>query len=153
MTDESREKTAFVTHSGLYEFVVMPFGLCNAPATFQRLMNTVLADLIRDKCIVYIDDILVMGDTLEDHLCNVGRVLQRLREAGLKLKPAKCHFLRKRVEFLGYVVSEDGISPDPRKVVAVRNFPRPENLKTLRPFLSTFRPHSQGRPFRVDPSL
>ncbi len=77
----------------------------------------------------------------------MGRVLQRLREAGLKLKPAKCHFLQKRVEFLGHVVSEDGISPDPRKVEAVQNFPRPENLKTLRSFLglaSYYRRFVQG---------
>ena len=74
MEDASREKTAFVTHSGLYEFLVMPFGLCNAPATFQRLMETVLADLIREKCIVYIDDILVMGETLEEYLQNLPSV-------------------------------------------------------------------------------
>ena len=135
MDEESREKTAFVTHSGLYEFVVMPFGLCNAPATFQRLMETVLADLIRDKCIVYIDDILVMGETLEDHLQNLKRVLQRLTEAGLKLKPAKCHFLQKKVEYLGHIVSAEGIAPDPRKVDAVRHFPQPDDLKRLRSFL------------------
>ena len=135
MDEESREKTAFVTHSGLYEFVVMPFGLCNAPATFQRLMETVLADLIRDKCIVYIDDILVMGETLEDHLHNLKRVLQRLTEAGLKLKPAKCHFLQKKVEYMGHIVSAEGIAPDPRKVDAVRHFPQPDDHKRLRSFL------------------
>lgn len=103
----------------------MPFGLCNAPATFQCLMETMLAGLIRDKCIAYIDDILVMGETLEDPLYvqNLQRVLQGLREAGLKLKPSKCHFLQRSVEYLGHVISEKGISPDPRKVEAVRNFP------------------------------
>ncbi len=75
MDEESREKTAFVTHSGPYEFTVMPFSLCNTPATFQRLMETVLANLIRDKCIVYIDDILVVGERLGDHLRNLERVL------------------------------------------------------------------------------
>ena len=169
MDEESREKTAFVTHSGLYEFVVMPFGLCNAPATFQRLMETVLADLIRDKCIVYIDDILVMGETLEDHLHNLKRVLQRLTEAGLKLKPAKCHFLQKKVEYLGHIVSAEGIAPDPRKVDAVRHFPQPDDLKRLRSFLGlasyyrrfiqdfsvvanpTLCPDSQECTFRMDP--
>ena len=71
MEEESREKTAFVTHSGLFEFLVMPFGLCNAPVTFQHLMDTVLTGLISDKCIAYIDDILVLGETLEDHLQNL----------------------------------------------------------------------------------
>ena len=113
----------------------MPFGLCNAPATFQRLMETVLADLIWEKCVVYIDNVLVMGEILEDHLQNLERVLLRLSEAGLKLKPTKCHFLQKKVEYLGHVVSMDGIAPDPRKVEAVRKFPVPENLKTLRSFL------------------
>ena len=84
-------------------------------ATFQRLMETVLTGLIRDKCIAYIDDILVMGETLEDHLQNLQLVLQRLREAGLKLRPSKCHFLQRSVEYLGHVVSERGISPDPGK--------------------------------------
>ena len=104
-------------------------------ATFQRLMETVLTGLIRDKCIAYIDDILVMGETLEDHLQNLQLVLQRLREAGLKLRPSKCHFLQRSVEYLGHVVSERGISPDPWKVEAVRNFPMPTNLKSLRSFL------------------
>ena len=104
-------------------------------ATFQRLMETVLTGLIRDKCIAYIDDILVMGETPEDHLQNLQLVLQRLREAGLKLRPSKCHFLQRSVEYLGHVVSERGISPDPRKVEAVRNFPMPTNLKSLRSFL------------------
>ena len=76
MDEESCEKTAFVTHFGLFEFLVMPFGLCNAPATFQRLMETVFADLIREKCVAYIDDVMVMGETLGDHLQNLERVLR-----------------------------------------------------------------------------
>ena len=103
MGSSSQEKTAFVTHSGLYEFKVMPFGLRNAPATFQRLMEQVLAGLVRDKCLVYIDDILVVGQTFHDHLLrNLRAVLDRLREAGLRLKPTKCHFAKEEVEYLGY---------------------------------------------------
>ncbi len=135
MHPESREKTAFTTYSGLYEFLVMPFGLCNAPATFQRLMETVLAGLARDACMVYMDDILVIGKTYEEHLDNLRRVLDRLREAGLKLKPEKCSFGKGEVAYLGYVVSKDGLSPDPGKIKAIQEFPQPLDLKSLRSFL------------------
>ena len=135
MDDDSREKTAFVTHSGLYEFLVMPFGLCNVPATFQRLMEVVLDGLVRKKCLVYIDDILVVGETFEEHLENLGLVLARLRQAGLRLKQKKCHLVQTKVGYLGYVVSEDGTSADPQKVQAVQQFPRPLDLKSLRSFL------------------
>ena len=93
MEEDSVEKTAFITHCGLYEFLVMRFGLTNAPATFQRLMETVLAGLARDRCIVYLDDILVIGRTLEEHMDNLRLVFARLQEAGLCLKLSKCHFL------------------------------------------------------------
>ena len=135
MDDDSREKTAFVTHSSLYEILVMPFGLCNVPATFQRLMEVVLDGLVRKKCLVYIDDILVVGETFEEHLENLGLVLARLRQAGLRLKQKKCHLVQTKVGYLGYVVSEDGISADPQKVQAVQQFPRPLDLKSLRLFL------------------
>jgi len=135
MSAESREKTAFCSHSGHYEFNVMPFGLCNAPATFQRLMETVLAGLTRKKCVVYLDDILVMGSSFEEHLDNLTEVLQRLRQAGLRLKPTKCHLAKKSVMYLGYVVSHDGITTDPEKVKSVRNFPTPSSIKQLRSFL------------------
>ena len=90
MDEESREKTAFTTNSGLYEFKVMPFGLCNAPATFQRLMEEVLRGLAREKCLVYLDNVLVIGRTFDEHHSNLREVFNRLSEAGLKLKPAKC---------------------------------------------------------------
>ena len=131
----SREKTAFVTHSGLYEFAVMPFGLKNAPATFQRLMETVMASLIRNVCLDYLDDIIVTGKTFSEHLDNLRKVLTRLREAGLRLKPRKCFFAMWEVGYLGYRVSGDGISADPAKVQAVRDFPRPKDLKQTRYFL------------------
>ena len=131
----SKEKTAFVTHSGLFEFSVMPFGLKNAPATFQRLMETVLAGLIRNVCLDYLDDIIITGRSFAEHLENLRKVLMRLREAGLRLKPSKCHFAMKEVEYLGYRVSGKGISADPIKVSAVRDFPRPKDLKQVRSFL------------------
>ena len=109
MDDDSREKTAFVTHSSLYEILVMPFGLCNVPATFQRLMEVVLDGLVRKKCLVYIDDILVVGETFEEHLENLCLVLARFRQAGLRLKLKKCHLVQTEVGYLSYVLSEDRI--------------------------------------------
>ncbi|KAL5488906.1 hypothetical protein EMCRGX_G017922 [Ephydatia muelleri] len=88
---DDRPKTAFTTPEGLYQFKVMPFGLCNAPATFQHLMDRVLSGLKWSSCLVYFDDIIVVGDTFEDHLHHIGLVLKRLRDAGLKLKPVKWH--------------------------------------------------------------
>ena len=131
----SQEKTAFATHSGLYEFTVMPFGLCNSPATFQRLMETVLSGLTQKSCLVYIDDVLVMGKTFEEHLANLMEVFERLRAAGLRLKLVKCIFGGDKVVYLGFVVSRNGISPDPQKVEAVRDFPRPFYVRSLRSFL------------------
>jgi hypothetical protein len=135
MSDDSVEKTAFCTPDGLFEFTVMPFGLCNAPGTFQRLMESVLSGLIPEKCLLYIDDILVVGRTFEEHLQNLREVLTRLREAGLRLKPRKCHLCQRKVKYLGYIVSADGISADPEKVAAVKDFPTPLDLKSLRSFL------------------
>ena len=115
---------------GFFEFFVMLFGHCNALVTFQHIMETVLTGLIRDKCIAFIDNILVMGETLEDNLQNLLRVLQGLREAGLKTEAIKVPFSLEECS-LGHVISEKGISPDPQKVEAVRNFPVPTNLKSL----------------------
>ena len=92
--EEDREKTAFCTPCGLYEFNVMPFGLCNGPATFQRLMDLVLAGLQMSQCLVYIDDVIVVGRTFDEHLSNLQEVFERVRRAGLKLKPSKCSFLQ-----------------------------------------------------------
>ena len=135
MDPESQEKTAFSTPSGHYEFAVMPFGLCNSPATFQRLMEGVLAGLSPDTCMVYIDDVIVTGKTFEEHLANLKEVLKRLRAAGLRLKLTKCFFAGSRVVYLGFVVSRDGISPDPQKVEAVGDFPQPHDVGRLRSFL------------------
>ena len=113
----------------------MPFGLCNAPATFQRLMESVLAGLARSSCTVYLDDILVIGKSFGEHLQNLRSVFARLREAGLRLKPKKCRLAKQQVEYLGYVVTTTGIAPDPKKVTAVREFAVPEDLKILRSFV------------------
>ena len=109
----SREKTAFVTPQGLYEFLVMPFGLTNVPAVFQCLMQRVLAGLNPgagpDFVAVYIDDVLVFSRTMEEHLVHLQAVIKRIKEAELKLKPAKCHFARQEVEYLGHLVTPEGL--------------------------------------------
>ena len=135
MEGSSRDKTAFTTHVGLFEFQVMQFGLCTAPVTFQRLMECVLAGLVGKWCLVYIDDIIVMGSTMEEHRVNLLQVLDRLRQARLRFKPTTGIFFWKQVEYLGYIMSGSGISTDPSKVQAVQDFPVPSDLKNLCSFL------------------
>ena len=135
MDPSSQEKTAFATYSGLYEFRKMPFGLVNAPATFQRLMEVVLSGLARSGCHVYLDDVLVFGRTLQEHNENLTKVLARIRQAGLRLKPKKCSFAQQSVEYLGHVVSAEGIQTDPKKLMAVRQYLVPTNVQSLRSFL------------------
>ena len=105
MSEESQAKIAFVTHNGLYEFAVMPFGLCNAPATFQRLMSKALKGLVNEKCMVYLDDLLFMGRSFAEHLQNLQEVFEKLREANLRLKPKKCHLDTWATLFLSLVAS------------------------------------------------
>ena len=135
MDKSSQEKTAFTTHVGLYQFRVMPFGLCNAPATFQRLMETLLAGLIGKICLVYLDDVLVLGKTTQEHLQNLEAVWHRLHQAGLRLKPSKCSLFRDEVEYLGFRVSPHGIATDTKKVKAIRDYSIPTDVRALRSFL------------------
>ena len=136
---DSMEKTAFATPQGLYEFRVMPFGLTNAPSVFQRLMQQVLTGLNPDSgpsfISAYIDDILIFSTTLEQHLEHLRLVLQRSCEVGLKLNPAKCRFVRKEVEYLGHILTPNGLKPNPTLVRAVREFPIPTTVQELRRFL------------------
>ncbi|KAF7242535.1 hypothetical protein EG68_10631, partial [Paragonimus skrjabini miyazakii] len=110
-----RLKTAFVIPSGLYEFETMPFGLTNALATFQRLTQQALDDLIPKHCLIYPDDAIAHGRTADKHLHNPSGVLSRLAEAGLKLNPTKCSFMRIEVKYLGHVISRLGVSCGPVK--------------------------------------
>ena len=136
MSKEDREKTAFATGSGgLYQFTVMSFGLANAPATFERLMERVLAGLPWEVCLAYLDDIIIHAESFEEELRRLRDVLQRLQDAGLKLSPKKCHLFQKSVTFLGHVVSGEGISTDPEKVRAVQDWPVPTAVGELRSFL------------------
>ena len=135
----SQEKTAFVTPYGLYEFCVMPFGLMNAPAVFQRLMQQVISRLNPtggpEFVSVYIDDILVFSRTLEDHLHHLRLVIERVVEVGLKLKPSKCKFVQKQLEYLGHVVSREGLKTSPRLVEAIEQYPVPQTVQETRRFL------------------
>ena len=133
--EEDRPKTAFSTHRGQFQWTVMPFGLTNGPASFTRLMNLALSGLTWTHCLVYLDDIIIWAPTFEDHIHRLRLVFDRIRAAGLKLKPSKCRFLRKEVVFLGHVVSSDGIKTDPEKVKAVETWPVPLNVKELQSFL------------------
>ena len=130
-------KTAFRTRYGSYEYMVMPFGLTNAPASCQGLVNNVLRNLL-DQCVIaYLDDILVYSKTLDDHRQHVTKVLTCLAAVDLKLEPEKCEFHQKVVDFLGYVVTTEGIKADPEKVKALLEWPRPTNVKELQSFLGT----------------
>ncbi|KAG8176335.1 hypothetical protein JTE90_021972 [Oedothorax gibbosus] len=132
---DDKEKTAFTAGQGLWQFKVMPFGLCNAPATFERLMETVLRGLSYEACLVYLDDIVIVGKEFNDHLINIRKVLTKLRYAGLKLSLSKCHFFRREVKYLGHIVSSAGVQTDPDKTEAVKNWPRPKDVHELRSFL------------------
>ncbi|GFX61689.1 retrovirus-related Pol polyprotein from transposon 17.6 [Trichonephila clavipes] len=131
---EDRE-TAFTSGQGLWQFKVMPFGLCNAPATFERLMETVLKGLTFEACLIYLDDVIIGGRTFEEHLQNIRKVLSKLSDANLKLNPSKCKFFQKEVNYLGHIISAEGVRTDHEKVSAVKNWKRPENLRELRSFL------------------
>ncbi|GBN05127.1 Retrovirus-related Pol polyprotein from transposon 17.6 [Araneus ventricosus] len=120
---EDKEKTAFTTGKGLWQFKVMPFGLCNALATFERLMETVLRGLTSEACLVYLDEIIIVGRTFQEHLNNIRKVFQRLQKANLKLSPKKCRFFRKEVSYLGHIISADGVKTDPEKTKALITFP------------------------------
>ena len=104
LSPEARPKTAFCTGRGLWQFKVLSFGLCNTPATFARLMDRVLSGIPRQQCLVYLDDILAHGSSFDSALESLRRVLERIRAAGLKLHPEKCHFMRREVQFLGHTV-------------------------------------------------
>ena len=122
MDETDREKTAFSISSGLWQFTVIPFGLSNAPATFERLMEQVLAGLPLTTALVYLDDVLVAGRNFSEHLAHLSVVLQRFREASLKLNPKKCFLFQLQVKYLGHVISQQGISTDPDKVEAIKSW-------------------------------
>lgn len=135
MSDEDKEKTAFICPLGFFEFERMPQGISGAPATFQRLMERAVGDMNLLQVLVYLDDLIIFGRTLEEHEERLLKVLDRLSEVGLKLSMDKCQICLPRVKYLGHIVSADGVEPDPEKIKAVTDWPQPTNLKTLQSFL------------------
>ena len=135
MAEESKDKTAFITPNGLFQFRVMPFGLTNAPATFQRFMDAILAGYKWQTLLVYMDGICVFSENFDQHLLDLKDVFECMRQAKLKLKPYKCHIFQTKIKFLGHIVSDNGIGPDPDKVKAILNMEIPTNVTKLQSFL------------------
>ena len=135
LEDDAKEKSSFVVRNGLYRWKCMPFGLCNAPATFERLMEKVMSGLQWEILMIYLDDIIVFGKTVTEMIERLKIVFSRLRSAGLKLKPSKCHLFRERVTYLGHVVSAEGVATDPMKIQTISDWPVPQSVKEVRSFL------------------
>ena len=128
-------KTAFVTRYGSFEYLVMPFGLCNAPATFQRIMNTILRDGLDKFVLVFLDDILIFSRTKEEHEQHIRTILERLRTEKFFGRLKKCDFFKTEVEYLGFDVGAYGIKPSLSKVQAMADWPVPTSVKDVRSFL------------------
>ena len=135
MAPDSRDKTAFTCHLGLFQYRRMPFGLTNAPATFQRLMNKLFSGRDWSFVFVYLDDLLIVSQSFEEHLVHVEKVLHRLQEAGLRLKPQKCAFAQSEIKYLGHTLSPQGVRPNDSKVRAVKEFSTPTCCKEVKSFL------------------
>ena len=135
VAEDSIHKTAFITQDGLYEFLKVPFGLTNAPSVFQKIINKVLGNLRFQKVLVYLDDILIPGRTIEEVLSILGEVLRLFKNYGLTFKLNKCYFLQQKIEFLGYEISNSSLRPTDSKISAVKRFPIPQDVHNVRQFL------------------
>ena len=137
LDDSAKERSAFCTHLGLFQWRVMSFGLTNGLATFERMMEHILGSMHWKEVLIYLDDIIVFASDFETHMERLTEVLRRLSDAGLKINPKKCQFFRKSVLYLGHVVSEAGVATDPEKVAAIKDWPVPKSLHEVRAFLGT----------------
>ena len=136
VAEEDRDKTAFVDGRGHHlRYVTMPFGLCNAPSTFQRLMEKVLDGLVWKTVVVYLDDVVIFSDTMDDHIVHLQQVFNRFKKHHLKLKPRKCELFRSKVKYLGHVVSAEGVATDPSLIEKVQNWEPPTTVREARAFL------------------
>ena len=131
------DRTAFQTKFGSYQFKVMPFGLCNAPATFQGTMDMIF-DRCRSFASIYLDDLIIHSKTTQEHLLHLCQVFSILRAKRFYAKPSKCHFFASELEFVRFVVSAKGISPQESKLTAVREWPTPTSAKDIRTFFCEF---------------
>jgi hypothetical protein len=135
MHAEDEAKMAFKKHQGHHQFKVMPFGLYNAPATFQCVMNVVLVPCLRHSVLVFMDDILVYSESLEAHVAHLAEVLALLRDTQLFVKSSKCSFACDSLEYLGHIISAEGVATDPKKTQAMVDWPQPDNDTELQGFL------------------
>lgn len=135
MAEESIEKTAFSVNNGHYEYVRMPFGLKNAPSTFQRVMDNILREYLYKFCFVYMDDVVIFSKSLHDHLIHIKQIFSKFREFNLKVQLDKSEFLCKEVAFLGHIITPEGIKPNPSKIKAVQEYPLPKTVKEIKSFL------------------
>ena len=136
LDDESIPLTTFMLGPlGFYECVWMPFGLMNAPSTFQHLMESCLGEMHLNWCIIYLDDVIIFLKTPDEHIERLRGILQKLRNAGLKLKPSKCEFFKDWISYLGHIVSKNGVETDPKKIQVILDWPRPQTVYHVRSFL------------------
>lgn len=135
VAEKDKAKTAFCTPFGLYEFNRMPFGLCNAPSTFQRLKERIFCSCRYQSLLLHLDNVVIFSSSVQQHLERLEVVFFRLHQQGLKIKVSKCHFFQKQVKYLGHVVSAEGVATDNDKVAVVKNWASPFNLAELRSFL------------------
>lgn len=135
MEQNSIKYTAFSTPQGHFHYNRMLFGLKNAPATFQRMMDTALRGLIGNNCFVYLDDIIIFGSTIQEHNRNLAIILDRLQNLRLKIQPDKCEFLNPELEYLGHVVTKEGVKPNLKKIQAVKDFKKPKTATHIKSFL------------------
>ena len=136
LDEACQEYTAFtVPGSGLFQFVRMPFGLSNAPATFQRLIDRVISPELRPRAFCYLEDIIVVTETFEEHLKWLEAVLDKITQANLTVNPEKCEFCRAEEKYLGYVVNREGLSVNPEKTEPILSYPAPKNIRQLRRFI------------------
>ena len=135
VAEEDRHKTAFITKYGLFQWTCMPFGLCNAPATFQRVMDAVLQGLNWQCCLVYLDDIIIYSKDIHEHAKHLEQVFTALSKANLKLNVAKCNFAKEELRYLGHVVTANGIQPDNLKIEPISKLPNPRNVNEVRALL------------------
>jgi len=128
-------KTTVLTKLGTYEYLVIPFGLCNAPAAFQRWINEVLMEHIDMCCIIYLDDVLIYSNTLHQHRKDVSNILEAIRKSGMKVKRSKCEFHQNETEYLGFIIGQEGVKTDPVKPQAIWEWATPKKIKEIQCFL------------------
>ncbi|KAL7306691.1 hypothetical protein TKK_0001364 [Trichogramma kaykai] len=135
LDEDSMKKTAFTVENGHYEYSRLPFGLKNAPASFQRMMDKILMKYLYKFCFVYVDDIVIFSKSLQEHLQHIKLIFEELKQFNLKMQLDKSEFLRKEVPFLGHIITPDGIKPNPEKINAIIEYPIPKTQKQIKAFL------------------